>query len=193
MLRREAKGMFVFGYKNNGLLDSIFNKNREKLYGFRAGRNSTQLYLTESQYQNILSAQLRQPIRVMNDAASKKQWWMLNNEFWWEDDSCTPAEVQLLIIDKLKQKDEQKKRQVAKAIAHVSQPKSPSITERQPIPDDVKLFVWQRDGGRCVKCGSQEKLEYDHIIPLAKGGSNTARNIQLLCENCNRSKGANLI
>ncbi|HUI87374.1 MAG TPA: HNH endonuclease [Anaerolineales bacterium] len=185
--------MFVFGYKNNGLLDSIFNKNREKLYGFRAGRNSTQLYLTESQYQNILSAQLRQPIRVMNDAASKKQWWMLNNEFWWEDDSCTPAEVQLLIIDKLKQKDEQKKRQVAKAIAHVSQPKSPSITERQPIPDDVKLFVWQRDGGRCVKCGSQEKLEYDHIIPLAKGGSNTARNIQLLCENCNRSKGANLI
>ncbi len=65
--------------------------------------------------------------------------------------------------------------------------------ERQPIPDDVKMFVWQRDGGHCAKCGSQEKLEYDHIIPVSKGGSNTARNIQLLCEKCNRSKGANII
>lgn len=64
---------------------------------------------------------------------------------------------------------------------------------RESIPDDVKLFVWQRDGGRCVKCGSQEKLEFDHIIPISKGGSNTARNIQLLCEKCNRSKGAEIV
>ncbi len=63
----------------------------------------------------------------------------------------------------------------------------------QPIPDDVKLFVWQRDGGRCVKCGSQEKLEFDHIIPISKGGGNTARNLQLLCEKCNRVKGGNLV
>lgn len=65
-------------------------------------------------------------------------------------------------------------------------------SERQPIPDDVKIFVWRRDGGQCVKCGSQEKLEYDHIIPISKGGSNTARNLQLLCEKCNRLKGANI-
>ncbi len=64
--------------------------------------------------------------------------------------------------------------------------------ERQPIPDSVKMFVWRRDNGRCVVCGSQEKLEYDHIIPVSMGGSNTERNIQLLCEKHNRSKGANL-
>ncbi len=69
---------------------------------------------------------------------------------------------------------------------------NPPIFERLSIPDDVKMFVWQRDGGRCVKCGSQENLEYDHIIPVSKGGSNSARNIQLLCENCNRSKGGNI-
>jgi hypothetical protein len=59
---------------------------------------------------------------------------------------------------------------------------------REPIPDDVKDIVWRRDAGKCVKCGSQEKLEFDHIIPVSKGGSNTARNIQILCEKCNRSK-----
>ncbi len=63
---------------------------------------------------------------------------------------------------------------------------------REPIPDSVRLFVWQRDRGQCVKCGGREKLEFDHIIPVASGGSNTERNIQLLCEGCNRSKGASI-
>ncbi len=66
------------------------------------------------------------------------------------------------------------------------------IRDRQPIPDDVKIYVWQRDNGHCVICGSQENLEYDHIIPVSKGGSNTERNIQLLCEKHNRSKGGNI-
>ena len=59
---------------------------------------------------------------------------------------------------------------------------------RQGIPSDVRREVWRRDGGKCMKCGSRINLEYDHIIPISKGGSNTARNIELLCENCNRSK-----
>lgn len=65
-------------------------------------------------------------------------------------------------------------------------------TRRELIPEAVKLFVWQRDGGRCVSCGSQEHLEYDHIIPVARGGSSTERNVQLLCEACNRAKGARI-
>ena len=56
------------------------------------------------------------------------------------------------------------------------------------VPQRVKTEVWRRDQGRCVMCGSNQWLEYDHIIPVSKGGSNTARNIQLLCMNCNREK-----
>ena len=63
---------------------------------------------------------------------------------------------------------------------------------REPIPDKVRLFVWQRDKGQCVKCGSRERLEFDHIIPVVEGGSSTERNVQLLCEACNRSKGATI-
>ena len=63
---------------------------------------------------------------------------------------------------------------------------------REPISESVRLFVWQRDRGQCVKCGSRERLEFDHIIPVVEGGSGTERNVQLLCETCNRSKGATI-
>jgi holliday junction DNA helicase RuvB len=59
---------------------------------------------------------------------------------------------------------------------------------RDAIPSAVRREVWRRDEGKCVKCGSRKNLEYDHIIPVAEGGSNTARNIELLCQDCNRAK-----
>jgi 5-methylcytosine-specific restriction endonuclease McrA len=67
-----------------------------------------------------------------------------------------------------------------------------SARRREPISQRVRNEVWTRDGGRCVDCGSRERLEYDHIIPVSRGGSNTARNIELRCEQCNRKKGARI-
>ena len=32
------------------------------------------------------------------------------------------------------------------------------------------------------------KLKFGYIIPFSEGGANTYRNIQLLCQHCNRSK-----
>jgi hypothetical protein len=64
--------------------------------------------------------------------------------------------------------------------------------QRMPIPTHVKREVWQRDQGHCVSCGSNENLEYDHIIPWSRGGADTVRNLQLLCQTCNRRKGARI-
>ena len=46
-----------------------------------------------------------------------------------------------------------------------------------------------RDGGRCQwevasggVCGSTRKIEFDHIVPIARRGASTVPNIRLLCE-----------
>jgi len=107
--------------------------------------------------------------------------------------SYTDEEIKDLIRTAEKEKSRAKLREVKINISKKAEElfwKEIPEDERQrtQIPDDVKIFVWKRDGGKCVKCGSIENLEYDHIIPFSKGGSNTERNIQLLCEKCNREK-----
>lgn len=73
------------------------------------------------------------------------------------------------------------------------QPTELELEHNRLIPTSVKVEVWQRDKGRCVKCGSNMNLHYDHIIPFSKGGSSTtAANIQLLCAKCNLKKHDNI-
>ncbi len=60
---------------------------------------------------------------------------------------------------------------------------------RPAIPKHVRLCVYERDRGKCVECDRSSDLEFDHIIPVSKGGSNTLSNVQLLCKHCNHKKG----
>lgn len=63
------------------------------------------------------------------------------------------------------------------------------VEHNRLIPKEVKLDVWRRDKGRCVICGSNDNLHFDHIIPYSKGGSSSmAENIQLLCARHNIAK-----
>lgn len=64
---------------------------------------------------------------------------------------------------------------------------------RESIPTDVKIAVWHRDKECCVKCNSKSNLEFDHIIPVSKGGANSINNIQILCRTCNRKKSNKII
>ena len=102
--------------------------------------------------------------------------------------SIAPREDIAFQIDQLKQ---------AFCMIHYIPFESPSkegadqVADRM-IPQSVKDAVWRRDEGKCAVCNSQKNLEFDHIIPFSLGGANTYRNVQLLCQNCNRTKSASI-
>ncbi len=59
-------------------------------------------------------------------------------------------------------------------------------------PKGVREEVFRRDGYTCQMCGASKddgaKLELDHIIPVAQGGTNDLNNLQTLCRECNQNK-----
>lgn len=57
--------------------------------------------------------------------------------------------------------------------------------------DAMKLKVYEKQNGICVKCGEHfelSEMEADHITPWHEGGKTIEENCQLLCKNCNRKK-----
>jgi 5-methylcytosine-specific restriction endonuclease McrA len=55
------------------------------------------------------------------------------------------------------------------------------------LEEEKELF--EQYGYRCVYCGSRERLELDHIIPLAIGGAHDIDNATVACRICNVTKG----
>lgn len=50
---------------------------------------------------------------------------------------------------------------------------------------EVALY---RDEYACTECGSGEKLECHHILPLCQGGDNSLDNLQTLCHKHHKAK-----
>jgi hypothetical protein len=69
-----------------------------------------------------------------------------------------------------------------------------SAGEAQPkrrvrLTNALMSEVWTRDAGVCVECGSTDDLQFDHIIPVSKGGATTSENLRILCVQCNARRG----
>lgn len=69
---------------------------------------------------------------------------------------------------------------------------SESLAGTHSLDLEAVQFTWERDGGRCVNCGSYANLVIDHVIPVYLGGGDAASNLQLLCRNCSREKSHRL-
>jgi 5-methylcytosine-specific restriction endonuclease McrA len=84
--------------------------------------------------------------------------------------------------------------QQAKRKGLVERPrKLPPPSKTDQIPANVRRAVWLRDQGRCTWpldsggcCGSTHCLQFDHIVPKARGGKPTIENVRLLCAHHNR-------
>lgn len=59
---------------------------------------------------------------------------------------------------------------------------------RKAMPLRLRYAVLERDGFKCVLCGSKDLLEIDHIKPVAFGGTDEIINLQVLCYACNQGK-----
>ena len=86
-------------------------------------------------------------------------------------------------LEKLKENNRIRARNYRKRLAQVG---GYSYLEHYPE-------IYQRDGGKCVYCGTTEKLGLDHLIPLIKGGDNEIDNLVLACKQCNAGKSGRLI
>lgn len=63
---------------------------------------------------------------------------------------------------------------------------------RRPLPLRLRRRVLERDGHRCRRCAATRRLEIGHVVPVARGGSDSAENLQVLCMPCNRRKSDRL-
>ena len=125
----------------------------------------------------------REPVPLLADPP--RTYWWFEGHVYWEDDGLAARDVLALVRDR----ERRRARQLERAHAALAHEDGPGL-RRGTIPVAVRRGVFDRDGGRCRVCGDAFDLQYDHVIPLALGGSNQAENLQLLCGTCNREKGA---
>ena len=170
-------------------------------FGFRSLKRQVNVALFDNSADKveIYETQLKVPVRASVKRKDLKlphgskfgELWLYRNsilEVVAGDTTCYMEEVPIRIKHYFLLKDRKLSKIKREIEAFENIVKLPSA-RRERIPEDVRMFVWQRDKGCCTKCSSRERLEFDHIIPVVEGGSSTARNIQLLCETCNREKG----
>lgn len=132
---------------------------------------------------------LRLPGHAGLDSRQHVVWIFDGRAYLANDVELSPEDVRAIV------NQDRNKRRLALEKAHALQAMTEQIDKprrRERISQEIRLEVWQRDGGRCIDCGRQENLEFDHIIPFGMGGANTTRNLQLLCGDCNRRKGMTL-
>lgn len=80
-----------------------------------------------------------------------------------------------------------------------------SVTQSFPMPSVIRLNryvnapykgvnltrqnIFKRDSNECQYCGTRKDLTIDHVMPRAKGGSDTWTNLVTACKKCNAKKG----
>jgi len=154
-------------------------------YAVRSGRRVLAVRWKQVSFDTIRATQKDDPVMLLRDG--RRSLWAFHDCFYWDDEGLQADDVKALVYQR--ERRSQQKLQTARSLMNAEAAGRPT---RIPIPTEVRRAVFERDGGRCVECGSNFDLQYDHLLPVAHGGATTLENLQLLCADCNRSKSDSL-
>ena len=129
------------------------------------------------------------PVAIARDKRRHRTLWWYRDGHWWDDEGLTAEEVELTLFDRERRRDAKfdRLRKIRAREADLAE------ARRERIPEEVRAFVWERDEGQCVTCGAKDDLQFDHVIPVARGGGASVDNIQILCGDCNRQKSDSIV
>lgn len=175
-LRKERDPRFVERY-------SLLSR-RYRIYVGREGHERL-FQFSRRQFEELTARVREHGVALVGAVGRERLWWVGREDLFWADDDLAAEDVELLIWDRHRRQSERLHR-LRKIRVHDVQA---DAARRERIPADVRHFVWRRDDGRCVRCGAEEDLQFDHVIPYSRGGANSVENIQILCGSCNREKG----
>jgi hypothetical protein len=151
--------------------------------------HSTPFYMdcSEQRFARLAATQLNRPVFVMKREG--RAWWWYLNRTWWDDGKLRQRKLAEQVLRRDLQRMLENDAVARARIAILGRTEGP---EKLPVPDSLHLDVWSRHRGRCVDCGSSERVNFDTIIATAERRVDTPRNFELRCQKCRDRREHNL-
>ena len=142
--------------------------------------------VSEKEFKLLVQAKTHGPVVVMS-TPEQTVWWV-GSDFYIDGDRLSAEEVSLILWDR-QRKHERKLERLRQERTAVEEVRDQARSGRRSrISAETKRVVFERDDGACVRCGASSELQFDHVIPVSRGGASSVANLQILCGPCNREK-----
>jgi len=96
---------------------------------------------TKDEWTAAWARQQSEPVLVLSTA--DRNLWQFQSRFYWDNDGLNGSQVYALLVTR----GQREQQRVERAQAMVAMGSAPRSQLRGAIPDDLKQYVWRRDGG----------------------------------------------